>query len=127
MAGPTLFNSGIETLQKAIELRQQRQQVIAGNIANADTPGYRPRRLEFESDLQAAINGHGQIRQTRQRHLGPGGDPTSVNPKVKLENDAVNVDQEMTSLAENQILYEAAIQALNKKLGLLKYVAQGGR
>ncbi|RMF47420.1 MAG: flagellar basal body rod protein FlgB [Deltaproteobacteria bacterium] len=127
MAGPTLFNSGIETLRQAIELRQQRQQVIAGNIANADTPGYRPRRLEFESDLQAAIREHGQVRRTRQRHMGPGNPPASVKPKVTLDHDAVNVDQEMTRLAENQILYEAAIQALNKKLGLLKYVAQGGR
>jgi flagellar basal-body rod protein FlgB len=37
------------------------------------------------------------------------------------------VDQEMVALAENQILYEAATQMLNKKLGLLKYVAQDGR
>ncbi|RME41166.1 MAG: flagellar basal body rod protein FlgB [Deltaproteobacteria bacterium] len=127
MAGPTLFDTGLQTLQKAIELRQLRQQVIAGNVANADTPGYHPRRVDFEKELQQAVRQSAGVRKTRARHLGPGGGPDKVTPEVHLEPDAVNVDQEMTRLAENQILYEAAVQALNKKLGLLKYVAQGGR
>lgn len=127
MAGPTLFDTGIQTLQKALELRQLRQQVIAGNIANADTPGYHPRRLDFEQELRQAAQGSAPLRQTRERHLGPGKGPDRVTPRVEVETDAVNVDQEMTRLAENQLLYEAAVQALNKKLGLLKYVAQSGR
>ncbi|TYP00216.1 flagellar basal-body rod protein FlgB [Geothermobacter ehrlichii] len=127
MPGPLLFDKSFATLQKVLELRQKRQQVIASNIANAETPGYHPRRLEFESELQSALTTKGGIKRTRPRHLGSGGDVSSVTGRVRTEMDAVNVDQEMVTLAENQILYEAAVQMLNKKIGLLKYVAQDGR
>ncbi len=127
MPGPLLFDKSFATLQKVIALRQKRQQVIASNIANSETPGYHPRRLEFESELQGALTSRGRIKRTDPRHFGSGGDVRRIAGRVRTEKDAVNVDQEMVILAENQILYEAAVQALNKKLGLLKYVAQGGR
>ncbi|PNU21112.1 flagellar basal body rod protein FlgB [Geothermobacter hydrogeniphilus] len=127
MAEPVIFDTSMQMLRKVIELRQKSQQVIASNIANADTPGYRPRRLEFEKSLARAVSGGMNQKATCPEHLSADGTLSGLTGEVVTENGAVNVDQEMIKLSENQILYEAAVQMLNKKLALLKYVAQDGR
>jgi len=127
MAGPVFFDTSMQMLRKVIELRQKSQQVIASNIANADTPGYQPRRLEFEKSLARAVSGGTNQKATRPEHLSAAGTLTGITGEVVTEKGAVNVDQEMIKLSENQILYEAAVQMLNKKLALLKYVTQDGR
>lgn len=132
-----IFDKSMVLLQKVLDLRLQNQQVIASNIANADTPGYSPVRLEFEGELQkAAARPEDGPAKTHNAHFPiNGGNIESVQAKLVRTPDksgigdgnSVSVDQEMVSLAENQLLYEAAAQILNKKLGLLKYVSQGGR
>jgi flagellar basal-body rod protein FlgB len=132
-----MFGRTVGLLKKVLDLRVQNQQVIASNIANADTPGYAPARLEFEKDLQRALGDPGSsVRAGHPNHLPPGGGGVDrVEGRVIRSPDAsgigdrngVEVDQEMIALAENQIMYEAATQMLSKKLGLLKYVIQDGR
>lgn len=127
MAGNIFFDQNLQTLQKVIDLRQKNQQVIASNVANAETPGYKPRRFEFEKSLQNALSQKDAAKTTNSRHLSSAGNISSVRGEINSESTSVNVDQEMVALSENQILYEAAVQMLNKKLGLLKYIAQDGR
>lgn len=132
-----IFDKTSQLLKKVLDLRQQNQQVIASNIANADTPGYTPARLSFEKELAGAAgrNGSGMVA-TDPRHLPlRHGGVDQVEGRVLRTPDRsglgdgnnVNVDQEMIDLAENQLLYEAAVQMLNKKMGLLKYAATDGR
>jgi len=124
-------------LQKSLDLRQQKQQVIAANIANADTPGYAARKLNFEEDLRQAINSPALAgRKTNAKHLpvGPSGisrvqgTMTQVHDHNPLgDGNTVSVDDEMLDLAENQLLYEAGVQILKRKLSLLKYAANDGK
>jgi flagellar basal-body rod protein FlgB len=137
MPSTQIFDKTIGLLQKTLDLRLQNQQVIASNIANVDTPGYTPVRMEFEGKLQQAMkNTSRPSAQTHPAHFPVGAASVeSVQPKIFKEvnrqtlgdRNGVNADREMISLAENEILYETTIQMLNKKLGLLKYVAQEGR
>ena len=137
MPKASLFDNSLTLLQKVMDLRLQNQQTIASNIANANTPGYAPARLEFEQSLQQAVGNNGnKPTATHPAHFNIGGGGVeSVQARVIRTPDrsgigdgnGVSVDQEMIALAENQILYEATTQMLNKKLGLLKYVAQDGR
>jgi len=132
-----LFDKTIGLLQKTLDLRLQNQQVIAANIANADTPGYAPVRLEFEEKLQQAVHNASQRPAvTHAAHFPIGGgsvdsvQATQVRVPDKSnigDRNGVSVDEEMIALSENQILYETTIQMLNKKFGLLKYVAQESR
>lgn len=132
-----IFDKSMVLLQKVLDLRLQNQQVIASNIANADTPGYSPVHLEFEEELQkaAAIPEKSPVKTHNTHFPINGGNLESVQAKLVRtpsksgigDGNSVKVNQEMVSLAENQLLYEAAVQILNKKLGLLKYVSQGGR
>ena len=137
MAGFKLIDTTMAVLQKSLDLRSQKQEVIASNIANAETPGYSARKLEFEKDLRNAINNpETKIRTTNPKHfpIGVGGiegvqgtltKQRSTNPVG--DGNSVSLDDEMLDLAENQLLYEAGSQILKKKLSLLKYAASDGR
>lgn len=128
-----IFDQTLGLLQKVLDLRQQNQQLISANIANAETPGYVPSRLEFEQNLRQALSaaaptpaGRSEAVSTalqnlsgtvvRQREVGQIGD-----------NNGVQLDQEMIALSENALLYESAVAMMNKKLALLRYVANDGR
>lgn len=132
-----LFDNSITLLHKSLDLRSSNQGVIAGNIANAETPGYAPARFEFEQELKAAITGSGPgLATTNSRHISTNSENVSeVSGKIVRspdttgigDNNGVSVDEEMIALSENQIMYETSAQLLKKKLSLLKYVVQGGQ
>lgn len=137
MADIKIADRTFAVLQRSLDLRQQKQQVIAANIANAETPGYAPRKLSFEADLRAAIKRpEGPERQSNPKHIPvAGADISEVRGTIVTQHSSnplgdgngVSVDAEMLDLAENQLLYEAATQALKKKLSMLKYAAGDGR
>lgn len=139
MADLGIFDRTTTLLGKVLDLRQQNQEVIASNIAHADTPGYAPAKMSFEGDLKQALERQGtRISATHGAHFpvaGGSGGLEQVQGRVERTPDATGVgdrngvkpDQELLALAENQLLYEAATQMLSKKLGLLKYVAGDGR
>ncbi|PLX91387.1 MAG: flagellar basal body rod protein FlgB [Desulfuromonas sp.] len=122
-------------LKKSLDLRLRNQQIIAGNVANAQTPGYRAKTFEFEDALRQAATGQGtDVATTHPRHISThGGAINNVTGTIGEIRDTsgigdrntVQVEQEMINLSENQIMYEATTQLLNKKLNIIKYVVQG--
>jgi flagellar basal-body rod protein FlgB len=137
MADFKIFVRSFAVLQKSLDLRQAKQQVIASNVANAETPGYEARKLDFEADLRKAIDEPALPgRQTHAKHIPVGANGIgNVQGTLTREKDrdplgdgnSVSVDDEMLDLAENQLLYEAGAQILKRKLALLKYAANDGR
>ncbi|OHB25678.1 MAG: flagellar basal-body rod protein FlgB [Desulfuromonadaceae bacterium GWC2_58_13] len=137
MSNLGIFDRTVSLLEKTLDLRQQKQDVLASNIANADTPGFAPARLEFEERLRQALKT--PLASQAATHaeffpIGNGGLEAVQGKVVRMpaqsaigDRNGVDLEQEMTELAENQILYETATQLISKKLGLLKYVAQDGR
>ncbi len=127
----------LAVLEKSLDLRARNQQVIAGNMANVDTPGFSARKLSFEEDLRQAINKpQTNNKPTNPRHIPVnGGSLEQIQGRVIRNVDTsgvgdgntVSLDEEMFSLAENQLLYEASTQVLKKKLTLLKYAVSDGR
>ena len=127
-----------QMLQKVLDLRAKNQQVIGSNIANAETPGYAAKSLEFEDQLKGAMSVSGS--QTAPVTTHPKHIPLQSNNLAQIEGtlttktdnkgigdeNSVSVDQEMVKLSENQILYETAATMLKKKLSLLKYTINGG-
>jgi flagellar basal-body rod protein FlgB len=112
------------------------ENLINSNIANADTPGFKAKTMEFEGALRDALNvGHGlSPTATDGKHIAPRAtDP--VEPEIyddpngveSLDGNTVDRASEMAKLAENQILYDSAVEMLKKKLGMLKYgITEGG-
>ncbi len=134
-----LLDKTTRALAASANLRSLRQNVVSANIANAETPGYTAKKLDFEEALGRALEleGVGGMKANNERHyIGGAGSLASVkadtydNPDANKNNDGntVDLEREMSTLAENSLLYKAAIQLINKKLAALKYAAgEGGR
>jgi len=137
MADIRIADRTIAVLQKSLDLRAQKQQVIAGNIANAETPGYSARKLSFEDNLRKAISTpETAVRKTNAKHFPIGSSGISrvqgtITKQISTDSlgdgNSVSVDDEMFDLAENQLLYEAGSQILKKKFSMLKFAVSDGR
>lgn len=123
----TLFDKTIDTLSKSLDLHLLRQSVISDNIANAETPGFKARKVEFETELQRAVEAN---------EIGAGGaDILSVeaqivqDPQSEMGQDlnTVDMDREMAAMTKNDIQYSANTQMINKKFSFLKYAIGEGR
>ena len=107
--------------QQALELRSFRQQLLASNIANADTPGYQARDIDFASTLQAAMGGQAQAtgvvpeRQVLYR--------TPTQPSV--DGNTVEMDAERARFADNAVRMEASLTFLNGQIKTLLAAIQG--
>ena len=113
----------LDTLSSALQLRSQRQQVLASNIANVDTPGYIAKDIDFNAALQNAMMGkHGAgMVQTNGRHLtitsseGAIGSPMAytVQTQPSLDGNSVDLDQQRANFADNAIRYESTLRFIN--------------
>ena len=132
-----LFDKTINALDTAIDMRLLRQNVVSSNIANAETPGYKAKKMDFEQALSRAldIEGKGKMHSTDEKHYLLGQGPIANvradvydNPDINVSNDGntVDLEREMAELASNSIMHRAAVQLINKKLAALKYVANDG-
>ena len=130
------FDPTIGALNTALNLRSMNQNVISSNIANADTPGYKAKAMEFEQALRENLGTSADLSMevTDSEHMAPHvTDPT--NPEIydepngveSLDGNTVNRSAEMAKLAENQLQYDAYIEMAKKKLGMLRYgITEGG-
>jgi flagellar basal-body rod protein FlgB len=128
----------IQALQASLKFRQLRQELIASNIANAETPGYKAKKIDFEEALARALDVDDQLKMntTDSKHFNVGGGGfNNLEPEIYEDSNGIvspdgnNVDrdQEMAEMAENKIMYDASVQLLNKKLGLMKYAVGSGQ
>jgi len=134
-----IFDKNLTLLEKAMSLQTRRNAVIASNVANRETPGYRAQDIVFEKELEAAFYSDrpGPLKVSDPRHfdgvkrepleLVTGTQINSFNPDPRMDGNTVNLDKEMAKLAENQLMYQASVRAVNWKLQLLKSAISGGR
>lgn len=130
------FDPTIGALNTAMNLRLLQQNVVSSNIANADTPGYKAKTMEFESALRDALGTEGRLPmqgEDPQHIVHRATDP--VDPEIyddpngveSLDGNTVDRSSEMAKLSENQLLYDASAEVLKRKLGMLKYaITEGG-
>lgn len=128
----------LQALASAIKFREMRQEIISSNVANAETPGYKAKRLDFEEALGRALDVDGEltmkINDPKHFNVGSGGfknlkpeiydDPNGI---VNENDNTVDVQDEMARMAENKLMYDALVQMMNKKLGIKKYIINSER
>ena len=131
-----LFDPTIRALNQNLNLRLENQNVISSNIANADTPGYKAKAVSFEQAMRDAldVNDNLKLETSDVEHLGSKG-PESVRADVyddpngieSLDGNTVDRANEMAKMKENEILYNASVESLRKKIGMLEYgISEGG-
>lgn len=102
------------SLERYMNLLSTRQKVIASNIANADTPGYKTRDIDFQSEFHSALNGPAN--------------PMEVSG-LKINNDGnnVNLDREAQLLAENAMRFNIATQLMKGQFNQMKMAIEEGK
>ncbi|MGO2502862.1 MAG: flagellar basal body rod protein FlgB [Cobetia marina] len=124
--------------QQALGLRAERQQVLASNIANADTPGYQARDFDFSSALAKATSARAgapaalSLATPRAGHQAAQGAATlagvelmyRVPTQPSLDGNTVDMDVERVSFADNSLHYEASLELLTGKIQGLRLAMQ---
>lgn len=97
---------------QALTLRAERQQLLAGNIANADTPGFRARDFNFAAALRdatlAQANGKSTQAARTEAQLR-----WALPSQTNLDRSTVDMDRERATFAENALKYDAALRFIN--------------
>jgi flagellar basal-body rod protein FlgB len=113
-----LFNKTINSLANTVGVRAQKHRVILSNVANIDTPGFKPSELSFANELDSAKNV--RITRTNPAHLGEKTGADSLRYNIRESEEDVKLDTEMTSLAENHLMYNATVEVLSRKFKSLQ-------
>ncbi len=108
---------------QALSLRAERQRLLASNIANADTPGYQARDINFAKALREAtgeIGTPGAMATTQRGHIAPlagargeSGKDYALQSQTSLDSNGVDMDRERASFADNTVKYEATLRFIN--------------
>lgn len=121
---------------KALQFRAQRNEVLATNLANADTPGYKARDVEFAAVMKNVQGGAaGTLTTTQAGHIGAGSASAwstqdlgyRVPTQPSLDGNTVETDVEQAQFAENVIQYRASLQFVNGKITTLRHALTGER
>lgn len=127
-----LFDVQFTLLQKSMDFRTKRNTLLASNVANLETPGYKSKDLVFENALGKAMKAQlpGPLRVTDDKHMdGSRALPLEMvrpeliqtaSPDAALDGNTVNLETEMAKLAENQVAYQAYTQMISHKFQALK-------
>lgn len=114
----------------ALSLRQQRMEVLGSNIANAATPHYKARDIDFASEYSRALDGQGSLTTSNSMHIGTttGGatDLLYRQPiSPSLDGNTVELHVEQLQFAENSTRYEASLQFLGDRIRTLRAALRG--
>lgn len=130
------LTSTIDFQSKALVLRAERQRILATNIANADTPGYVARDMDFQGALRsakgAAASHSSPMAQTHAGHMalpstaGTAGDLVYATPsQASLDKNTVDLDRERANFVDNAIRYEATLRFINGNVRTMLSAIQG--
>jgi flagellar basal-body rod protein FlgB len=128
----------LRTQQTTLGLRAHRQEILASNIANADTPNFKARDVDFQSALKNALGGAGStagalpLAQTNAGHLAAAaGNPADstllyrTETQSSVDGNTVNMDTERSQFAQNTLQYEASVTFVNGMLRTMQTAIQG--
>lgn len=126
-----LDNPVLTVLEKGLSASNTRQKVLADNVANIDTPGFKRSDVDFQRALNVAIGSSEStlpLKTTLPRQMASGTAQTQsivqTDRSSSFRNDAnnVDIDREMTNVAKNGLYYNALTRSISSQLGLLRMV-----
>jgi len=150
MAALKLFGFTHQLLERSMRVRSARHELLSANIANADTPGYRPKDLDFTVVMRSALD------EREEREIKPDGArarhdvgglnalsalnaidiqsmvyepefPNNRHGEDRLDGNGVSIDRQMALMSENSLAYEASLTLLSRALAGLRYAIGEGR
>ena len=133
----SMFNEQIGLVSRVMDMQLQRQNIIHSNLANRETPNYKPRELAFEGELQKALGLDmlGRMSTTNSGHMPTAFNPDNFGPEWSKQfkprmihgEDRVDTDKEMAKHAKNQLQYTALTQIMSKSFEGLSSIIQDSK
>lgn len=119
---------------QALALRAQRNEVLASNIANADTPGYKARDFDFSAAMRTETAAGIKMATTHRQHIDVNGTQPDTRTALayriptqpSVDGNTVEADIEQAAYAENVVGYQASLSFLNRKIAGLQLAIRGG-
>ena len=123
------------THSRALITSEQRLKLLAANIANADTPGYKARDIDFTNAMQAAGKNTVQLQATREGHIGMKDGSTEqrietlyrIPNQPSMDGNTVDSQRESAAVAETAVRYQATLTFINQRIGGLRLALTGRR
>lgn len=125
------FETALGIGPKALALREKRVEILASNLANADTPNFKARDLDFKSILKQSQVPHIALQRTQEGHVTPqqltfGSNLMYRNPsQVSLDGNTVAADVEQANYTENAMRYQASLQFLSGDFSEMNMALRG--
>jgi flagellar basal-body rod protein FlgB len=130
-AAMTAIDKALGISPQVLALRAQRMNLLSSNIANADTPGYKARDIDFAAALEQAKATQGQVDRTHAAHIslsGSVGQPDAlyrVPSEVAPDGNSVDPTLEHASFMDNALRYQASLQLLDSRIKGIKNAMKG--
>jgi flagellar basal-body rod protein FlgB len=137
MESKGIFGGTISLLEKVLDLRSMKHNLIVSNIANVDTPNYKAFDLMVEEELEKAVGEENNmgLKRTQPGHLPGNGigldsirpSPVTTDPlSIKGDGNSVDIDRVMADQAKNSLMYSVSAEILSRKFMALKNAIEGG-
>ncbi len=130
MTQSLVIDQTMDLLGKALKISSKRQGLLSADVANLDTVGYTPKDINFRKALDAAMES-GQtekLTRTDPRHLAGTAPLGPSGLEGATTSETMNIDQEMTRLAENNIQYRTSLELLLRKMSMVRTaITEGGK
>lgn len=126
------FDKALGIHQQAIQVRADRAEILANNIANADTPNYQARDVDFKAILNGETGPLLKVATTKQGHS-----PSVIEPdfaadlmfrvptQPSVDGNTVDVQEEMAAYGQNSLAYQSSFEFLNRKFKGIKLAIKG--
>jgi flagellar basal-body rod protein FlgB len=108
-------------LEKALDIRAFYHRILAGNIANVETPGYKEKGIDFRKELDSLTN------DPAAAHIEVSEKSTSDDGIAAVDGNSVSLEDQIVKMTENTLMFNSLVQMINKKFSMIRYAINEGR
>ena len=109
----------IGLIEKALDIRAFYHRILASNIANVETPGYKEKDIDFGKELDKLTEDRGHIEVKEKSVMADGIAP--------VDGNTVGLEDQIVKMTENTLMYNSLVQMINKKFSMIRYAINEGR
>ena len=105
-------------LERALNIRAQYHRILSGNIANVETPNYKEKDIDFQSEIQRNVGGLNNVEIKES---------TDGDVIGSIDGNTVNMENQIVKMTENHMLFTSLVQVVSKKFSMMRYIINEGR
>ncbi|MGA3173660.1 MAG: flagellar basal body rod protein FlgB [Syntrophorhabdales bacterium] len=109
----------VDLIEKALDVRAFYQRILATNIANVETPGYKEKEVDFKTELARLTKG-------RPGNIGVS-EKSAEEGAASIDGNTVDIENQIVKMTENTLMFNSLVQMINKKFYMIRYAINEGR